>query len=114
MEKIFTVYGWQDEKGKITDLPYELRKLIYDEFVKIDFKEHEDYIKKLQSEGKEGYTAGYKSDISGLSFIIGPGAKEIIVLLNVSIQETGEKRVLTLKFFRDKKHVLIPEDGDLK
>lgn len=97
-------------EGKKEDLPYELRKMIYDECMKIDLKEHDDYFRKLHNEGKDGYAAGYKSDIPGLSFLIGPPGEEIIVLINVLVQETGEKNVMALKFRVGEEHTLIPED----
>lgn len=82
--------------------------------MKIDLKEHDDYIKKLHDEGKDGYAAGYESDIPGLNFLIGPpgGSEEIIVLINVLVQETGEKNVMALKFRIGEEHTLIPEDFD--
>ncbi len=95
--------------GKKSDLPYELRKLIYDEYIKIDFKEHSNYIKKLHDEGKEGYAAGWETDIQGLSFIIGSPDKEIIVLMNVLDQDTGKMKVMALKFLYGKERTLIPE-----
>ncbi len=98
----------ENKGGKIGDLPYSLRKTIYDEFMKIDMNEHEEYLKELQAEGKEGYAAGWKPDIPGLSFLMPPlGGETIVVLMNILVQETGEKKVMTLNFINGEESKLL-------
>ncbi len=103
----------EKDSGKIEELPYSLRKTIYDEFIKIDLKEHRDYIKRLRGEGKESYTAGYESDVPGLTFMIGPsgGCEEVIILMNMLIQETGQKKVMALKFRIGEESKLLESAG---
>lgn len=94
------------KKGSIKDLPYSLRKKIYDEIMKIDFEEHDSYIKKLRDEGKDGWVARYETDVPGLVFVIGPDSEEILVLASILIQETGEKKVMAARFSRGEEHKL--------
>lgn len=97
------------KNGSIKDLPYSLRKKIYDEIMKIDFEKHNSYIKKLQDEGKDGWAARYETDIPGLIFVIGPDSEEILVLINMLIQETGEKMVMAARFSRGEENKLSEE-----
>lgn len=94
-------------EGEIKELPYELRKLIYEEITKMDFEEHDVYIKKQQDKGGDAYAATYETDVPGLKFMIGPD--NIVVSVVMLIQETGEKKPMIMKFPRGEEHILIED-----
>jgi len=94
-------------EGEIKDLPYELRKKVYDEVVKIDLDEHDAFVKEQQSKGVDAGGASYKTNVPGIKLMITP--KNIIASVVLLIRDTGEKKVMTFGFPRGEEYKLMEE-----
>lgn len=94
-------------EGEIKNLPYELRKKIYDEIVKIDLDEHDAFVKEGKAKGEDVVGATYETDVPGLIFMI--GHDNIVIFITTLIKDTGEKKVMVVKIPRGEEHKLIED-----
>lgn len=95
-------------EGAVKDLPYEVRKLIHDEAIKIDLEEHDAFVKEEKDKGEDVTGASYETDVPGLMFMVGPD--DIVAFITTLIQDTGEKKVLSLRLPRNEIAKLIEEE----